>query len=59
VPTNPKRVFDQVKKRSFTLLHARTLTNEGATTLLGIDVRTLETGTRATGCSMGASDLSY
>jgi transcriptional regulator with GAF, ATPase, and Fis domain len=43
-----KRVFDQIKRRLFTLVRARTLTKQEAATLLGIDVRTLDAGMRAT-----------
>lgn len=43
-----KRLFDRIKRRLFTLVRARTLTKQQAATLLGIDVRTLDAGMRAT-----------
>jgi DNA-binding NtrC family response regulator len=45
-----KRIFDQVKRRLFTLVRARTRTKQEAATLLGIDVRTLDAGMRVTDC---------
>ncbi len=43
-----KKVFDQIKRRLFTLVRDGTRTKQEAAALLGIDVRTLEAGTKAT-----------
>ena len=43
-----KAIFDQIKRRLFTLVRAGTRTKQEAATLLGIDVRTLEAGMTAT-----------
>jgi DNA-binding NtrC family response regulator len=48
-----RRVFDQIKRHLFTLVRARTRTKQEAATLLGIDVRTLDAGMRATDCRSG------
>ncbi len=42
------RILDQIKQRLFTRLRAHTATKQEAATLLGIDVRTLDAGMRAT-----------
>ncbi|HVS38529.1 MAG TPA: sigma 54-interacting transcriptional regulator [Gemmataceae bacterium] len=43
-----KKVFDQIKRRLFTLVRDGTRTKQEAAALLGIDVRTLAAGTKAT-----------
>jgi transcriptional regulator with GAF, ATPase, and Fis domain len=43
-----RKIFDQIKRRLFTLVRDGTRTKQEAAALLGIDVRTLEAGTRAT-----------